>query len=237
MRRAVQVSGVRSVTSFVLRWNARIHKIRELVRCGAVGDVIYAECDYWHPLPSLYHDSWLFSKEGGGSAFLGAGCHAADALRYCVGEVAEVAAFSASPRILERLSYDSTAVATVAFEHGAVGKLSTVLEGHMPHLFNLQIIGTKGAIWNDRSWLEGAGAAGEDQVAVPGVAPDLPEGQHPFSAELAHFLDCIEAGVESHASLEDSARTMALCFAIDESIAHNGARTPVRVRHDSSGSG
>jgi hypothetical protein len=45
--------------------------------------------------------------------------------------------------------------------------------------------------------------------------------------EIAHFIDCIENNVESHASIHDSYRSMAVCFAIDESAAKNGS--PVKV--------
>ena len=50
---------------------------------------------------------------------------------------------------------------------------------------------------------------------------------HPFVPEIRHFLECIENNVESHAAIYDSYRSMALCFAIDESAANNGK--PVKV--------
>ena len=36
-------------------------------------------------------------------------------------------------------------------------------------------------------------------------------------------MECIENDVESHASIHDSYKSMAVCFAIDESAAKNGA--------------
>jgi hypothetical protein len=43
-------------------------------------------------------------------------------------------------------------------------------------------------------------------------------------------MECIENDVESHASIHDIRKTMALCFAIDESAAKGGQ--PVKVKLD-----
>jgi len=45
--------------------------------------------------------------------------------------------------------------------------------------------------------------------------------------EIAHFIECIDNDVESHASIHDSYKSMAICFAIDASAAQDG--TPVKV--------
>jgi predicted dehydrogenase len=234
MRAAIAKAGVKSVTSFVLRWNAQLQLIRRLVEDGTLGELLYAEADYWHPLPGFYYDSWLFTRKEGGSAFVGAGCHAADALRHLAGEVVEVSAFSAGARMLHTLEYDPVVTASLRFANGAVGKLSTVLEGETPHIFNMRLFGTQGTIQNDRVFSGARFPGATGYATVPSVPPDAPEGQHPFAAEIAHFLDCIEADVESHASIHDTWRSMALCFAIDESAAAGGA--PVAVRGAARGS-
>ena len=222
MRVAVERARVKTVTSFVLRWNSQLQTIRQLVDDGALGELLYAEADYWHPLPGFYYDSWLFSKKEGCSAFVGAGCHAADALRWLGGEVVEVAAFSAGPRVLQTLEYDPIVTASVRFANGAVGKLSTLQEGETPHIFNLRLFGSEGTIQNDQVFSPTRFPAASGYVTVPSVPPDRPEGQHPFAQEIAHFVACLDAGVESHASIHDTWRSMALCFAIDESVAGGG---------------
>ena len=45
---------------------------------------------------------------------------------------------------------------------------------------------------------------------------------------VATYLACIESGIESHASIHDSWKSMSVCFAIDESAGTGGQ--PVRVR-------
>jgi predicted dehydrogenase len=48
--------------------------------------------------------------------------------------------------------------------------------------------------------------------------------------EIEHFMECIEGDVESHASIHDTYKTMAICFAMDESAANSGQ--PVKVNLD-----
>ena len=57
----------------------------------------------------------------------------------------------------------------------------------------------------------------------PTVKPNSGDvAHHPFPPEIAHFMECIETDVESHASIYDMVKTMALCYAIDESAAKGG---------------
>ena len=59
---------------------------------GRIGELFYAEVDYWHGMRPTHHAWDLHSrKKTGGSAMLLGGCHAVDALRWLAGdEVVEV---------------------------------------------------------------------------------------------------------------------------------------------------
>ena len=164
----------------------------------------------------------------GGSAFIAAGCHAADAIRYFAGEITEVAAFSAGPKLDMNYQYDPVTVASLKFANGAVGKLSTVLDADTPYIFNVRLFGTEGTIQNNRVYSKKHYPGSLDYWTFPTIEPSSGDvTHHPFVPEIAHFIDCIENNVESHASIHDSYRSMAVCFAIDESAAKNGA--PVKV--------
>jgi hypothetical protein len=52
---------------------------------------------------------------------------------------------------------------------------------------------------------------------------------HPFPPQIAHFMECIENDVESHASIYDSFKSMAVTFAIDESAAKGGQPVSVQL--------
>lgn len=230
IRDAVAKAGVKTVTSFVLRWNPQFLTVRQLIADGVLGDLVYGEADYWHPLQEVYPGYRAFVSEAQGkSAFVCGGCHAADILRYVGGEIVEVAAFSAAKRMNQDFEYDPVVAASLRFENGAVGKLATILEADSPYIFNCKLFGTEGTIIDNEVYSSKHYPGSLDYWSFPTVKPDSAEVEHhPFREEIDHFLECIESDTESHASIADSWKSMAVCFAIDESAAKGGQ--PVQVR-------
>ena len=145
IRAAVSKAGVKTVTSFVLRWNPQFVTLRKLVDDGLLGDLLYAEADYWNPSDPASPMSWRETKERGGGAFVEGGCHAVDAIRYLGGEIAEVAAFSSPARRDRKYEFDPVVVASVRFENGAVGKLSAIVDADAPYTFNVRLFGSSGS--------------------------------------------------------------------------------------------
>lgn len=229
---SVKKAGVKSIVSCVLRWNPQFKTVRSLLDDGKLGDLIYAEADYWHPIIKAYPGYPYYMKRiSGGSSFTVAGVHAADILRYLAGEIVEVAAFSAGPIMNKDYEYPPVTVASLRFANGAIGKLSSIIEGETPYIFNTRLFGTTMSIDNNRihssKWYPGTLGYYE----FPTIKPESGDvSHHPFVPEIAHFLECIENNVESHASIYDIRKTMALCFAIDESAAKGGQ--PVKVKLD-----
>ena len=230
IRDAVAKAGVTTVTSFVLRWNPQFETVKRLIADGVLGDLVYGEADYWHPLKDVYPGYRSFvSKAQGGSAFLCGGCHAVDILRFVGGEIVEVAAFSAAKRLNDDFEFDPVVSATLRFENGAVGKLATILEADTPYIFNCKLFGTEGTIIDNEVYSSKHYPGSLGYWSFPTIRPDSAEVEHhPFKQEIDHFLECIESGTESHASIADSWKSMAVCFAIDESAAGGGH--PVRVQ-------
>jgi predicted dehydrogenase len=115
LRDAVARNGVRSVVSFVLRWNPLFRNLKSLLAAGAIGDLFYVEVDYWHGLGQAWHGwEWGHRKAMGGSTMLLGGCHALDAIRWFSGdEVVEVTAYSNNKMRL--YEFDSNVVAVLKF--------------------------------------------------------------------------------------------------------------------------
>ena len=228
-RRAVAEAGIRTVTSFVLRWNPMLETMRRLIGDGVLGELVYGECDYWNPSQRWFPCyPWLITRAEGGSAFLTGGCHAVDALRWLGGEIAEVAAFGAPPRRNPDYEYEPNVAVSLRFAGGAVGKLSALLDADTPYIFNVRLFGTEGTLQNNRVYSSRHYPGSLGYWEFPTVTPDTADvAHHPFAGEIAHLLECIEEGRESHASIHDTARSMAVVFAIEESLAGGGA--PVRV--------
>ncbi|HNT89329.1 MAG TPA: Gfo/Idh/MocA family oxidoreductase, partial [Candidatus Hydrogenedentes bacterium] len=86
IRSAVAKAGVKSVVSFVLRWNPLFEIIKRQLADDAIGRVYLGEVDYFHgigPWYALY--GWNVKRDVGVSSLLSAGCHAMDALRWFMG--------------------------------------------------------------------------------------------------------------------------------------------------------
>src|SRR5690349_16814983 len=82
IRDSVRDAGVKSVVSFVLRWNPLFDIIKKQLAANAIGNVFYGEVDYFHGIGPWYGQfHWNVKRAVGGSSLLSAGCHALDALR------------------------------------------------------------------------------------------------------------------------------------------------------------
>lgn len=226
MRDAVRTAGVRTVVSFVLRWNPAVINIKALKADGALGTTFHVQTDYWHNVEV----AGLLRKGGGGiGAMLGGGCHAMDAARYLMdSDIVEVSALSWTPpsQPAGAGAADDT-VALVRFADGAMGKVSGCTTQWMPYNFNIDLFGTDGVVRGNRLYtrrLPGLTGLAE----LPTVLPDSGDvSHHPFPGEIAHFIDCILSGRESHVNLEDAVNTHEACFAADMSAAQGGA--PIKL--------
>jgi predicted dehydrogenase len=231
IREAVAKAGVKTVTSFVLRWNPQFVTVRQLINDGGLGELIYGEADYWHPARRAQPGSAYLRKDVVGSAFLSGGCHAVDMLRWLGGEIAEVSAFAAPPKRIKSFEFDPAVVASLRFANGAVGKLSALLDGDTPYRFNCRLFGTNGSIQNNEVYSSQKYPGATEYFTFPTITPNSGDvSHHPFKGEIHHFIDCIEQNMESHASIFDSYKSMAICYAIDESAARGGV--PVKVIDD-----
>ena len=122
MRDAIAAAGVRTVVSFVLRWNPLFDVIRAQLTNGALGRLFMAEVDYVHGLGPWYAQyEWSRTAAQGRSSFLNAGCHAVDALRYFTdSDIVEVSACAVAGS--DRFEYPGTTVMICKFANGALGR-------------------------------------------------------------------------------------------------------------------
>ena len=227
MDAAVAAAGVRTTVSFVLRWNPLVTTAKALLDDGAFGQPLYVQTDYWH---NGEQGGYPGAKERFGqgtvSAMVSGGCHAMDLARYLMGsEIVEVSALEFTAH--GELAAPVNQAALVKFASGMDGKVSACNEQWMPYQFNIDILGTDGALRDDRYYSRKLpGTLG--WATFPTILPNSGSvSHHPFPAEIAHFIDCIRAGVESHASLRNAVNTHEACFAVDRSSRAGG--TPVAL--------
>ncbi len=220
IRDAVAKAGVKSVVSFVLRWNPLFEIIKRQLEENAIGRVFFGEVDYFHGIGPWYKQyGWNVKKEVGGSSLLSAGCHAVDALRWFMGgEVVEVFQYATSGggHDFAEYEYAPTSVTVCKFDDGRVGKVASCIECIQPYVFNINLVGTEGTIKNNRIWSRKQFPGQTTWVDVPTILPDSGDVRHhPFDFEVGHLLECIASGQESHAGIADAFKTHEIVFAAD----------------------
>ncbi len=219
LRDAVAQAGVKSVAGFVLRWNPAVETIRSLVGSGAIGQLVYAEVDYWHRMRPTHHAWNLHSrKQTGGSAMLLVGCHAVDTLRWLTGdEVVEVSAVGNNRR--ELFEYPANVAAVLRFRSGIIGKTSVLLDCEVPYQFNMDLAGTEGTVRDNRLWAKRLLPGQTGWTTIPTVLPDSGDvNHHPFDGEIDHLVACVSEDRESHCNVADAYRSHEVCLAIDRSL-------------------
>ncbi len=229
LQAAVRATNVKTVVSFVLRWNPLFEMIKVFLADGLLGNLFLAEVDYFHGVGPWYAQyEWNIKKEMAGSDLLTAGCHAVDGLRWFVGaRPIEVMAYSnVSRKNPLHYEYEPNSLTLVKFEDGTMGKVASSVECVQPYIFNIALFGDQGTIRNNqifsKHWTGQKGWA-----TFPTIMPDSGDvSHHPFSEEVRHFVDCILNNRESHANLEDAALTHQICFASQISARE---KRPVRL--------
>lgn len=226
MRQAVSQAGVRTVVSFVLRWNPAVANIKALRALGAFGDTFLVQTDYWHNVVQAGGYRRGPRKERGVGAMLEGGCHAFDMARYLMeSDIASVSARSWTPgqTTEEGGRAHANTLAVVRFANGAMGKVSACTSQWMPYNFNIDLFGTEGAVRGNRlytSKLPGLTGFAELETVLPDSGDVV---HHPFGPEIEHFVDCVLSQRESHVNLEDAVNTHEACFAADLSSDRGGA--------------
>lgn len=249
MRDAVRAAGVKTIVSFVLRWNPLFQAVKRMAAAGAFGEVYCVETAYH----SYCGDWWGGYKDGrtvagGGSPFLVAGCHAVDALRwfaatdeFAAADPVEVFAWEGGKRGRsttqydpvtntwhegEPLEYPGLEMALVKFANGVLGQVSVNFECIQPYAFPLRIFGDRGTVKDHRVWSH-TFPGQRDWVELPDLRPDSSDvNHHPFQGQIDHFVDCLDAGRESHCNLADALKTHAVVFAAQRCYAEG---RPVRI--------
>ncbi len=220
---AVAKAGVKSVMSYVLRWNQQVVNVKNLVARGALGELFYCETDYWHGVGSVIRaDRWIAKKELAGSAMLTGGCHAVDMARNFMGEVASVTAHSHNNPSLG-FEYDTATVCTFEYESGAIGKTSSILEIVAPYRFNVIVMGSEGTALGNQLYSRVLMPEQQDFVEIPCITPNSGDvAHHPFQQEIDYLVECLQTGEDCVPDIADGIRTSRVCLAADRSAANGG---------------
>lgn len=226
IRDAVKKARVRAMVCFEVRYSAQFTLAKSVVDAGLLGDLHYAEVDYYHGIGPWYGQfSWNVKKAMGGSSLLTAGCHALDALLLLMdAPVQEVTSYStmSSNKIFKPYEYDTTSVTLLKFKGGKVGKVASVTDCLQPYYFHTHLVGSQGSLLDTKIYsakLKGMIKTQWSALAThPVDSGDVKD--HPYQPQFQAFADATKAGRQMPLTDFDTAlETHRVVYAADLSAA------------------
>lgn len=234
IRDAASKAGVQVCVCFECRYSAHFTMIRSIIDEGLLGELHYAEVDYYHGIGPWYGQyEWNVKKDFGASSLLTAGCHALDGLLFFMdGKVEEVSSYrtrSSSPHFAP-YEYDTTSVSILKFEGGKkLAKVTSCIDCLQPYYFHIHLVGSKGSLLDNRIYSEKLKGMVKTKWSILETAlidsGDVKD--HPYQPQFQAFVDGVHSGKPMPLTdLETAFETHRVVFAADRS-AEEGR--PVKV--------
>jgi predicted dehydrogenase len=232
VRDAVRKAKVQACVCFELRFSRQFQTVMSVVAQGLLGEIHYAEVDYYHGIGPWYGQfPWNVKKEGGGSSLLSAGCHAMDALLMIMGApVEEVMSYQTRSKneIYRPYEYATTSTTILRFRDGRIAKVASVIDCLQPYYFHTHLVGSEGSLLDDKFH---SAKLGTDKSRWSSLATPLVDSgdvkDHPYQPQFQAFVDAILAGRKMpRTDLDTALATHRVIFAADLSARK---REPVRL--------
>ena len=235
MQAAAERNGKLLMIGFVLRFSDDAKIALDFIDKGYLGDIYYSKAQYVrrHGNPG----GWFGDKSrSGGGPIIDLGVHVIDLTRYLMGNPKPVSVYAvASERLGDRkylktgpgwvpedaseddvCTVEDFATALIRYDNGACTFLETSYDINGEDIAKRQLFGTKGGM--DLSNGVKIYTTVNDYMADIDVkTANFKGGKDMFTAEMAHFVDCIKNGTECRAKAEDGIAVMKILDAIYES--------------------
>lgn len=226
LRAAIRENETRVCVCFEVRYSEQARTTRSAIEKELLGDVHYAEIDYYHAVGPWYGQfDWNVKKDGGGSSLLSAGCHSLDLLLgYMDGEVEEVTSYSTKSdnELFEPYEYDTTSVTILRFTDGSVGKVASSLDCLQPYYLRVHLIGSSGTVLDDKFYTEELDGLQRDRWSTLGT-PLVDSGDvehHPYLPQFEAFAESLRSGEPMPLTdFETAFESHRVIFAADRSAA------------------
>ncbi len=225
IRDAAKKAKVQVCVCFEVRFSAHFSLIRSVLDEGLLGELHYGEVDYYHGIGPWYGQyGWNVKKDMGGSALLTAGCHALDALLWCMNdEVVEVSSYGvkSKSRHFEPYEYPTTTTTLLKFKSGKVGKCAAVIDCLQPYYFHTHLVGSLGSLLDNKIYSEKLKgmvktkwSTLETHLIDSGDVKD-----HPYQPQFQAFVDAVKAGKKMPLTdLDTALESHRVSFAADLSV-------------------
>jgi predicted dehydrogenase len=186
---------------------------------GAIGRPLSARAVYAEYLPGMhpwedYRVSYSARQDLGGGVVLTL-CHPLDTLRWLLGEVGAVWAFTGQLNDFE-IGVEDTAEIGLRFTSGALGSVHLDYNRRTPD-HHVEIVGTNGTLrWDNATGALQIFRSGNGEWETTPPPPDF-ERNDLFLAEMRHFLDVIRGEASPRCTLQDGRKALELALAAHES--------------------
>jgi predicted dehydrogenase len=245
IREAVRAAGVRTIVSFVLRYNPFLKFARWLRSEGWLGEIRFARTQYLSQVTDWYSGwNWVRTRASGRSHLLAAGCHAVDALRWCSG-LEPVAVSALHTHFTAGYEWPTSIVANLMLERAALGHVTSSTDFMLPYTFIVELMGDRATLRQETlQWLDAppdadalraanpfpdvrletiADAGGRSSIRIHCTMPDSADvSHHPFQAEIDELVTCVLENRETSISVFEAQKTMEVCLAADQSAEEGG---------------
>jgi predicted dehydrogenase len=195
MRQAIREAGVQACVCFEVRFSTHFSLIRSCIDEDLLGDIHFAEVDYYHGIGPWYGQfEWNVKKDMGGSSLLTAGCHALDALLFLMdSEVEEVTSYStrSTSETFEPYEYDTTSVTILKFVDGSVGKVSSIIDCLQPYYFHIHLVGSGGSLLDNKFYSTKFNGLEKDRWSTlqTSLVDSGDVKEHPYLPQFQAFVD------------------------------------------------
>ena len=197
---AVAEAGVQAMVCFECRFSAHFSLLHSVLEEGLIGDLHYAEVDYYHGIGPWYGQfPWNVKKDIGTSSLATAGCHALDALLFFMpGEVEQVTSYAtrSSSEIFAPYEYPTTSSSLLRFKDGRVGKCASVVDCLQPYYFHVHLVGSHGSILDNKIYSHKLQGMNKDRWSElqTSLIDSGDVSDHPYQPQFQAFVDCTKEG-------------------------------------------
>ena len=216
LRNLLAKNKLQCLVGFQYRFHPGLQKIMQLIQDGAIGRPLSARAQWgeylpgWHPWED-YRKGYSARADLGGGVVLTL-CHPMDYLRWMLGEVEQLWAFSGKISNLD-INVEDFAEIGLQFKNGIIGNLHLDYFRRPPE-HRLDIVGTEGTI----EWRNETGVTRLYRPVTDAWESFLPpqgfSRNDLFLSEMRHFLEVISGECSPLASLEDGERSLILALAV-----------------------
>lgn len=211
---ALQRGGGKMLVGFQFRFHPTLRKAAELIRAGRLGRLLSVHAHWgeylpdWHPWED-FRQGYSARPELGGGVVLTLS-HPLDYLRFLIGEVGSVWAFTSLQGL--GLGVEDTAEIGLRFREGAIGSLHLDYNQRPPAHF-MEITGSQGSL----RWDNGDGSLEVTNVETKTRQNFMPpagfERNQLFLDEMSHFLSVLRGESEPLCSWQDGKQALRLALA------------------------